>query len=84
MSKSEPKLFDRVRNLIELGHMSRNSANTDTCWIQRFIILHNKRHFSQHGAEDSSAFLSSPDRHQLLAAIQTPDSIHQRHEGALK
>lgn len=53
-----PKLLDRVREAIRLRHYSRRTEEAYVAWIRRFIVFHGKRHPSEMGAAEVSAFLS--------------------------
>ncbi len=54
-----PKLLDRVREAIRTRHYSRRTEKAYVAWIRRFIVFHEKRHPSQMGAPEVTAFLSS-------------------------
>jgi integrase len=53
-----PKLLDRVRQAIRVRHYSRCTEDVYVMWIRRFIVFHGKRHPSEMGDVDVSAFLS--------------------------
>lgn len=53
-----PKLLDRVRGAIRVRHYSRRTEEVYVTWIRRFIIFHKKRHPSEMGEREVSAFLS--------------------------
>jgi integron integrase len=57
--RSAPKLLDRVRESIRLRHYSRRTEEAYVAWIRRYILFHGKRHPSELGAPEVSAFLSS-------------------------
>jgi len=63
-----PKLLDQVREIIEVKHMSRRTAEAYTYWIKRFILSHHKRHPSGLGTAEISAFLSHLAVEQRVAA----------------
>jgi hypothetical protein len=44
ISPSNPKLLDRVRNVIRRKHFSRRTEQAYTDWIRRFVLFHHKRH----------------------------------------
>ena len=59
MPSPPPKLLDRVREAIRTRHYSRRTEKAYVTWIRRFIVFHGKRHPSQMGAPEVTAFLSS-------------------------
>lgn len=63
-----PKLLDRVRHTIRLRHYSRRTEEAYVCWIRRYIVFHKKRHPSEMGARDVSAFLEWLAVHQRVSA----------------
>ncbi|MBI1875323.1 MAG: phage integrase N-terminal SAM-like domain-containing protein [Acidobacteria bacterium] len=74
-----PKLLDRVRYAIRLRHYSRRTEEAYVYWVRRFIVFHKKRHPSQMGAGEVSAFLewlavrqriSASTQNQALCALQ--------------
>jgi len=54
----KPKLLDQVRYVIRAKHYSLRTEEAYTQWIRRFILVHNKRHLKDMGAEEVSQFLS--------------------------
>jgi integrase len=54
-----PKLLDRVRAAIRARHYSRRTEQTYVGWIRRFILFHGKRHPSDMGVPEVTAFLTS-------------------------
>ncbi len=65
------KLMDRVRHAIRLRHYSRRTEEAYVYWIRRYIVFHRKRHPSEMGASDVSAFLEwLAVRQQLSASTQ--------------
>ncbi|MBI3261747.1 MAG: integron integrase [Acidobacteria bacterium] len=73
-----PKLLDRVRYAIRLRHYSRRTEEAYVYWVRRFIVFHKKRHPSQMGAGEVSAFLewlavrqriSASTQNQALCAL---------------
>jgi len=73
-----PKLLDQVRDAIRTRHYSYRTEEAYVHWIRRFILFHGKRHPTEMGAAEVSAFLSSlaTDAHvsastqnQALAAL---------------
>jgi integron integrase len=73
-----PRLLDRVREAIRRKHYSRRTEETYVHWIKRFIYHSGKRHPSEMGAAEVTAFLNhlASERHvasatqnQALAAL---------------
>lgn len=52
------RLLDRVRHLIRARHYSHRTEDAYVHWIRRYIVFHHKRHPSELGAADVSAFLT--------------------------
>src|SRR6266705_1419797 len=57
--QSEPKLLDRVRQLMRLRHYSLRTEEAYIGWIRRYILFHGKRHPRDLGESDIAKFLSS-------------------------
>jgi len=53
-----PKLLDQVRSAIRVRHYSRRTEDSYVHWIRRFILFHGKRHPSEMGEREITAFLS--------------------------
>jgi integron integrase len=53
-----PRLLDRVREAVRLRHYSLRTERSYVGWIRRFILFHGKRHPSDMGAAEVTAFLS--------------------------
>jgi integrase len=73
-----PKLLDRIRQVIRAKHYSRRTEGADVDWIRRDIVFHKKRHPSDMGAPEITAFLtwlgsnrhvSASTQNQALSAI---------------
>jgi site-specific recombinase XerD len=73
-----PKLLEQVRNAIRTRHYSLRTEQTYIQWIKQYIIFNSKRHPSDLGAAEVSAFLSylavsrnvaASTQNQALAAI---------------
>jgi integron integrase len=62
---SPPKLLDRVRWHLRVKHYSIRTEQAYIDWIRRFILFHSKRHPSNMGEQEISAFLThlAVDRH---------------------
>ena len=77
-SPPKPRLLDQVRAAIRTRHYSYRTEETYISWIRRFIHFHGKRHPTEMGKTEITAFLTSlaVDQHvaaspqnQALAAI---------------
>ncbi len=53
----KPRLLDRVSAAIRVRHYSHRTEEAYVFWIRRFILFHGKRHPSEMGAAEVSAFL---------------------------
>lgn len=58
MTSLEPRLLDRVREVIRIRHYSIRTEQAYVQWIRRFILFHGKRHFREMGADQVTAYLS--------------------------
>jgi integron integrase len=63
-------LLDRVRAAVRLRHYSRRTEKAYAAWIRRFIVFHEKRHPSEMGAPEVTAFLSSLAASGVSASTQ--------------
>jgi len=54
----EPKLLDRLRNLLRTKHYSIRTEDAYVQWSRRFILFHGKRHPSAMGATEINEFLT--------------------------
>jgi integron integrase len=54
----EKKLREQVRDIARLRHLSLRTEETYWNWIKRFIFFHQKRHPSEMGADEITAFLT--------------------------
>lgn len=59
MSEKAPRLLDQVRHAVRLRHYSRRTEEAYVHWIKRYIVFHRKRHPSELGAADVTAFLGA-------------------------
>lgn len=57
-STSTPRLLEQVRELIRIRHYSIRTEQAYLQWIRRYIIFHGRRHPSELGAPELTAFLS--------------------------
>lgn len=73
-----PKLLDRVRIAIRTRHMSPRTEQAYVFWVRRFVVFHGKRHPTEMGAPEVSAWLShlavegrvaASTQNQALAAV---------------
>lgn len=55
---AEKRLIDRLREAIRSRHYSRRTEKTYWYWIRYFIFFHRKRHPTEMGAAEVTAFLS--------------------------
>jgi integron integrase len=53
-----PRLLDRVRQHLRVRHYSIRTERAYVDWIKRFILFHGKRHPSEMGEAEISAFLT--------------------------
>src|SRR5215218_2337950 len=54
----KPKLFERVRAVAKVRHLSLRTEQAYSDWIRRFILFHRKRHPERMGTEEIRQFLS--------------------------
>jgi integron integrase len=54
----EPKLFDHVRAVARMRHLSLRTEQAYSGWIRRYILFHRKRHPEEMGTEEIRQFLS--------------------------
>lgn len=75
---TRPKLLDEVRGAIRVRHYSIRTEHAYVGWIKRYIIFHGKRHPSEMGAKEMTAYLthlategnvSASTQHQALSAL---------------
>lgn len=74
----KPRLLDQVREALRLRHYSLRTEESYVQWVKRFILFHGKRHPSEMGEQEVTAFLThlAVDKHvspstqnQALSAI---------------
>lgn len=65
---AEPRLLDRVRNVIAARHYSRRTERAYVGWIKRFIFFHGKRHPKDMGAVEVTQFLTHLATHTGVSA----------------
>ena len=54
----KPRLFDEVRNVARMRHLSLRTEQAYLQWIRRFILFHQKRHPREMGETEIRAFIS--------------------------
>jgi integron integrase len=70
-SAQPPRLLDRVRQALRVGHYSRRTEEAYVMWIRRFILFHGKRHPSGMAEPEVAAFLTDlAVRGQVSASTQ--------------
>jgi integron integrase len=57
-SKPKPRLFDEVREVARLRHLSLRTEQSYVQWIRRYIFFHNKRHPRDMAEAEIRAFIS--------------------------
>jgi site-specific recombinase XerD len=76
--RQQPRLLDRVRHALAQRHHSPKTVKAYVSWIRRFILFHGRRHPSELGEQEVSAFLtdlavrqqvSASTQNQALAAV---------------
>ena len=53
-----PRLLDQVRAAIRVRHYSRRTEDTYVHWVRRSILFHAKRHPTEMGEREITAFLT--------------------------
>ena len=57
LTKGRPKLLDQVRTAIRVRHYSLRTEQSYIHWVKRFIFFHGKRHPTEMGGNEVTAFL---------------------------
>lgn len=70
IQQGEPRLLDRVRSAVRMRHYSRRTEKAYLAWIRRFIVFHGKRHPTEMGGSEVTAFLSSLAARGVSASTQ--------------
>jgi hypothetical protein len=76
-----PRLLDRMRRALRVGHYS---PNTEACyleWVERFIRFHGLRHPNTMGAAEIEMFLTDLAVQGHVAASTRPDPCPPCHAG---
>ena len=55
---TKPRLFDEVRNVARMRHLSLRTEQSYVQWARRYILFHNKRHPVEMGESEIRAFIS--------------------------
>lgn len=66
----EPRLLDRVREAIRARHFSPRTEEAYVGWIRRFIVFGGRRHPTELGERDVSAFVSALALRGVSASTQ--------------
>jgi plasmid stabilization system protein ParE len=72
-SADNPKLLDRVRDVIRRKHYSIRTEQAYTDWIKRFILFHGKRHPAEMAETEITEFLTHLARDGNVAASTQND-----------
>ena len=61
----KPRLLDQVRDALRVRHYSLRTEESYLQWIKRFILFHGKRHPTEMGEQEITAFLTflAVDKH---------------------
>ena len=54
----KPRLLDQVREALRVHHYSFRTEEAYVQWVKRYVLFHNKRHPSELGERDVSAYLT--------------------------
>jgi integron integrase len=57
-AKPKPRLFDEVRAVARMRHLSLRTEQAYVSWIKRYIFFHQKRHPREMGEAEIRAFIS--------------------------
>jgi integron integrase len=58
-TSNQPKLLDRVREILRTRHYSRRTEKSYVGWIRRFVVFHGMHHPAEMGKDENERFLSS-------------------------
>ena len=67
---SEPKIADRIRAKLRLGHYSLETERAYVAWYLRYVRFHKLRHPAQMGAAEVEAFLTHLAKTGVSASTQ--------------
>ncbi len=73
MAKSP--LLEKVRDQLRAHHDSLRTEESYVQWIKRYILFHGKRHPSEMGEQEITAFLTLPSREEECRGIYTKSSV---------
>jgi len=65
---TQPRLFDEVRNVARMRHLSMRTEQAYLQWIRRFILFHRKRHPREMREAEIREFISHLAVHGRVAA----------------
>ncbi|MFN2426345.1 MAG: integron integrase [Candidatus Binatia bacterium] len=68
--------MDRLREAIRRLHYSRSTEKAYSAWVRRFILFHRKRHPSDMGPEEITAFLSYLAVDRRVSARTQNQALH--------
>ena len=68
LPSGNPRLLDRVREVIRRKHYSFRTEQTYVDWIKRFILFHGKRHPTEMAETEVTQFLTYLAREGKVAA----------------
>ncbi len=71
----KPRLLDRVRDEVRLRHYSYRTEVQYVGWIRRFILFHDKRHPTQMGEKEVTAFLTHLASERGVAAATQAQAL---------
>ncbi|MDH3692107.1 MAG: integron integrase [Gammaproteobacteria bacterium] len=63
----KPRLFDQIRQEIQLRQYSYRTEQAYLHWVKRYILFHEKKHPQDMGAEEITGFLSHLATHRHVA-----------------
>ena len=64
----KPRLLDQVREALRVCHYSIRTEEAYVQWMKRYVLFHNKRHPSELGERDVSAYLTHLASEKNVAA----------------
>ena len=70
-SVRNPKLLDRVRDVLRRKHYSFRTEQAYTDWIRRFILFHGKRHPKEMAEAEVGEFLTHLARDAKVSAYES-------------
>ena len=76
-SAHNPKLLDRVRDVLRRKHYSFRTEQTYTDWIRRFILFHGKRHPKEMAEAKVGEFLTHLARNGKVSPSTPRSGVQQ-------